>query len=345
MKTERFQKIFESAFDDPEAWRKWFFGCVATDPNQIYLDTDAERASAALLMQPYVFLSQGRKRKSGYMSCIATLPEHRSKGLASKVIKSALRDARSRGYAFCELIPAEDHLYFFYDRLNFATVFYTDCEHYTSLHSFNGGMGAVADTSFALFLGLEMRQGCGVLHSEDDYRNILHDMELDGKAHHIAVLEGLEGAMLFATEKPRAVEVKCLLADDEKYAVAALAELRRRVGEKTITVKRPPVSGNPALLRSYGMERLTSPMTVLSALAGNHRELRLTIRLHDAELPENTGVYTIRRGECTFEEWHEGKFDLDVTPAVLASILFSSNKAGEIFNIPTRRPYMALMLD
>ncbi len=345
MKTAKFQEIFVSAFDDAEEWRKWFFAEIANDPNYIYLDTDAERASAALLMQPYNFLFHGRRLRTGYLSCIATLPEQRSKGLASKVIKAALRDARARGYAMCELIPAQDHLYYFYDRLGFATVFYTDREHYTSLHSFSGGEGSVADPSYALFHGLEIRQGCGILHSEEHYRNILRDMEIDGNPHRIAVLEGLEGAILFATEHSDSVTVKCLLSDNEKLATAALAELRRRVGEKAITVSRPPLSGNPAVLRPYGMMRLTAPKIILSSLADTYRELRLTIRLHDAELPENSGVYTIRHGECKYEEWHEGKFDLDITPSVLASILFSSHKYGEIFNIPSRRPYMALMLD
>ena len=345
MKTKKFQEIFVSAFNDPQEWRDWFFSEVANDSNRIYLDTDAERASAALLMQPYNFLYHGHKLRTGYLSCIATLPEQRSKGLASKVIKSALRDARARGYALCELIPAQDHLYYFYDRLNFATVFYTDREHYTSLHSFSGGIGSVTDASYALFHGLELRHGCGVLHTEDDYHNIIRDMELDGGAHHIAVLDGHEGAILFATESADSVAVKCILSDNEKLATAALAELRRRVGEKPITVSRPPESENPAILRSYGMVRLTAPKIILTVLANTYRELRLSIRLHDPELPENTGVYTLRHGECTFEEWHEGKFDLDVTPAVLASILFSNHKAGEIFNIPTRRPYMTLMLD
>ncbi len=345
MKKEKFTELFSLAFDDPAAWRDWFIGNCADD-EYIYLDSETPKAAATLLMQPYSFLFHGSRLATGYISCVATHPESRSRGLATKVLKKALRDAREKGYAMCELIPAEDHLYFFYDRLNFATVFYVDREHYTSLHSFGGGKGTVTEPGFALLHGLELRQGCGIIHSEADYANILHDMELDGGAHLIAVSDTEPGAaMLFATEGKDHVTVKCLLADSEALATTALAELRRRVGEKAITVTRPPLSGSPALLRAHGMARIVNPVLLLGAMAKAYPELKIAIRITDHEIPENDGTYVIADRRCTVENDYPRKPDLDITPSVLAAILFSSHKAGEIFNIPSRRPFMALMLD
>jgi len=344
MKSKQFRDIFVTAFNDPAAWRDWFFSEVAAD-DMIYVKTFEGRASAALLMQPYDFLFHGDTLRSGYISCVATRPEMRSRGLASSLIIDALRDARAKGYALCELIPQADHLYNFYTRQAFATVFYADRLHYTALHTFPRSGGDTVAPSFGLFHALEVRRGCGVVHSETDYGNILRDMAIDGNTHILAATHDDSGAMLFATESSDAVTVKSLLADSEALADRVLADLRDIVGQKPMAVVTPPLSGSPALLRPNGMGRIVNPRAVLGSLAATYPTLKLTVRYVDRELPENDGVYTVGDGKCVHGELRKGHFDLDIDPTVLTSILFSSHRAGSIFNIPTERPFMALMLD
>ena len=348
MKQDQFQEIFCSSFTDGPEWRKWFFDAVAVDDDQIYIAADNRgKAASALLMQPYSFLFHGYEMPTGYISCVATLPENRSQGLASRLLLDALHAAYEKGYAMCELIPAEDHLYYFYSSENFATVFYTDRERYTSLHSFHPGRGALVEPSYELFHALEVEQGCGILHSESDYANILADLALDGGEIVLAATDD-DGAsaMLFAVnDGPDAVKVKCLIGMS-KYAVrTVLCELRRRVGDKAITVLRPPLSGDKAFLHPFGMGRIVDAAKILGILAAAHPDLHITIRLRDEQLPHNTGVYVVKDGVCQHTPWREGKFDLDIAPDTLAAILFSSHDTGEIFDLPARRPYMALMLD
>ena len=348
MKREQFQQIFRSSFDDSDERCRWFFDKVANDPSQIYIAPDSHgRAASALLMQPYDFLYEGHLLPSAYISCVATLPEARSKGLASTLLKDSLRAARANGTVLCELIPAEDHLYFFYDRLGFATVFYADRERYSSAHTFKDASGALTDPSYEIFHGLEMRRGCGVLHTRTDYDNILADMALDGGNTLLAATDGNGAyAMLFATDNGNEKSVRCLMSDNEGLASTVLAELRRRAGARPFTVLRPPMSGSHAFLKARGMLRITDPLPLLSVLGEVHPGLRLSIRLTDSELPENNGVYSIADGSCRRSPYVEkGHFDLAIDTPVLASILFSSHDMGRIFGIPARRPYMALMLD
>ena len=61
--------------------------------------------------------------------------------------------------------------------------------------------------------------------------------------------------------------------------------------------------------------------------------------------PENDGYYAISKGNCSLSACSDRRPDLDVDVEVLASVLFSSAGAGEIFDLPTSRYYMALMLD
>lgn len=341
--------VFRSSFPDGETWRDWFFATEPIKDENIYLSYDGTKAASALLMQPYRFLYEDTVLNSGYISCVATMPESRSKGLSRANLCSALRDARARGYAMTELIPAEDHLYYFYSREGFATVFYVDRERYTSLHNFPEGRGALVEPCYTLFHELEVEAGCGIMHSEEDYARVLEDMRLDGGDIVLAATDDDgHSAMLFATDTTGGeVLVKCLTGRSKYARRTLLCELRRRVGECAITVLRPPVSGDKALMQPYGMMRIVNPEIVLGVLAARHPSLHMNIRLTDRQLVENSGLYEIAGGECAKIDTTVAvpKLDLEISIDTLAAILFGSHDMGEIFNIPSRRPYMALMLD
>lgn len=337
MKTDDFQQIFISAFDDPEPWRRWFFDNVATDPDNIYIGVDErQRAAGALLLQPYDFLFHGSVLPSMYMSCVGTRPDSRSHGVASRLIVEALADARARGYAFCELIPAQEHLFYFYARQQFATTFYVDRRRFTAFHRFDGGAGEAVEPTYGMFSRLERNLGCGVLHSESDYANVLADMALEPGSHVLAArdADGNE-AMLFAVRTESAIKVKSILADTPEVAQTALAQLRRKVGEKPITVGGPAVSGKKAFLRPYGMCRILDVAAVLGALEAANPHLNATFSISDPIIRENNGLFTLGSGGEA----------LEISIGTLSSLLFSSNTIGNIFALPTRRPYMSLMLD
>lgn len=345
MKLDDFRKIFRSSFSEREEWQQWFFSEVATDADEVYLSADrAGNAASALLMQPYGFLYRGTVLPAAYISCVATLPEARSQGLASRTMREALADARRRGYALCALIPAEEHLSYFYGRFGFSTVFYADRERYTEVHAFGDAAGEIVEASYDMLHRLELRNGCGVLHSAQDYTEIVADMTIDGETHVIALADadGAE-AMLFASVGEEAV-VKCLIADNERLAQGALAELRRRIADRRITVFGPPLSGDKAFLTPAGMMRVTDPLKLLSALAASDARLRVAIRLTDDIIAENTACYVIADGTCRRVD-APVKTELEIDSATLAAILFGSHRMGALFGIPSHRPYMALMLD
>lgn len=345
MKKKEFQDIFASVFADPPQWRRWFFDEVATDEKQIYIGRDATgKAIGALLMQPYAFAYEGMELPAEYMSCVATRSEARGHGVASRLIAEALADARRRGVAMCALVPAEPHLHFFYRRFGFSTVFYTDCLRFTAVHRFHSG-AEVVEPAFASFSRLEKALGCGVLHSQADFGHVLADLAIDG-GHAVAVrdADGAE-AMLFAVAGDSVATVKALMADNEAVVDAALAELRRRVGELMFVVHTPPFSNSKAFLRPYGMLRIADPEQVLGALAAADPKLRYSVRLTDNLIHENSGIYTIRNGECRRPDGYGGHIDLEADIDTLAAILFSDPSIADIFSLPARRPYMTLMLD
>lgn len=351
MKLDKFKEIFRSSFPDSDEWCEWFFGAVPLEES-VYLSTAKDgTAASALLAQHYELQYEGASLPTVYISCVATLPEYRSRGLASAVLRDAMLDAWSKGAAMAELIPAEEHLYYFYSCQGFATVFYADVERYTSLHIFRPGRGHLVEPSYELFHEIELSQGCTILHSKADYANILSDMALDGSPTVLAASDD-EGrcAMLFAVaDGDDAVKVKWLVGQS-KYAVRTLlVELRRLAGEKEVTVIKPPSSGDKALMRPYGMARILQPEVFMSVLAARHPELTLTVRLGDDIIPSNTGIYVIKGGKCTFisaTDFPPGaKVDLDVTAEIFTAVVFSSHSTSEIIGLPASRPAMGLMLD
>ncbi len=353
MKKKEFEDIYAAAFTDPREWRRWFIDTVVGenhDDDIILISDTAGRAAASALLTHYTFIYAGSELPSGYISCVATKPEARAHGLASQAMTQTLQAAYDRGYAFAELIPATRSLYGFYSRFGFADAFYADEERYTALHTFDYATeGSVVPPSYDIFHALEMKVGCGVVHSENDFSNIIGDLGFESGRSVLFVQAGESFACLFASwdseREGDTVTVRSLLADNETAACAALRELRRLTGERPITVWRPPVSGNKAHLRVRGMARIVHAQTVLQALAEAHPSLHYTIRLHDSLLHANDGFYTIANGRCMRTDTPTRTPDLEVTVSVLTSILFSAEKIGNIFLLPTRRPYMSLMLD
>ncbi len=341
---EAFQEVFISAFNDSKLWRNWFFRNVAVREDEISVALDGMgRPSGALLMQSYVFQFRGDEIQSEYMSCVATKPEARFKGVASKLIIDALGDAAARGSVICELIPAKPHLHYFYRRFGFAGVFYVDRQRYTALHRFTP-CGTPVTPDYGLFSALERRYGCGPVHSAEQYALVMDDIQVDG-GYAFAVREGDGSAIVFAAPSDDVVKVKCLFGDTSELADGALALLREAVGEKGIVVDMPPLSGNKAFLHPYGMLRIINAEALLTTLASAFPRLRYAIRLHDGIIGQNNGIFNIRDGRCSHPEAFGGHIDLDVSIETLAAILFSSGRVASVFELPGHRPYMSLMLD
>lgn len=347
---DHFQKIFNSSFKDPEPWRRWFFSHVVVNEEEVKIGYDTDgKAASALLMQPYDFLYHGSVLPANYISCVSTLPAYRGKGLAGALLRSSLQQAFEGGVVLSTLIPAQRHLFFLYRKYGYAGVFYVDEMRYTAAHSFEEGRidGYTAvEPTYELFHELELKYGCGILHSELNYKHILEDLAMDGGAHVVAV-QGPEDekAILFASDGPRQCDVKCLLSTSGAASDAALALLRAECPDKAVRLWCPPVSGEQWYLRCRGMARIVNVEKLLQALAGAHKELRCSIRVSDPIIAANNATFVIAQQKVSRRDDFRGRPDLDVSIHVLAAILFNKHETGRIFNLPSRRPYMALMLD
>lgn len=336
-----FAKILREVFTLDSQWVDWFMRDVFSE-DELHITTVENRTAAIMLASPYVMDFHGLEVACDYISCVATLPQHRGKGLMRALMHETLLDSWNRNVPFATLIPASRPLYFIYDRLGFATVFYVDEERYTALHKFEKHGYQSVEPDYELFERLERQRECVVVHNKKRFEQAVVDMELSNGCV-VAVSDGNGSEAIAFAEVDDEIKVLEILSTDQKAAEAALCEIRERGGEKAIIINALPKEDVQSL-RTRGMIRIVNVCAALGALASANPKLSQTIRVSDTFIKENNGVYVLKSGKCEKVDMAR-HVDLEVSTNVLAKILFSSPKIGELFNLPTCRPFMSLMLD
>lgn len=338
-----FAKILREVFSLDYKWVDWFVRDVYKE-EELKVSYVENRPASVMLSTPYLFKFLGNEVRCDYISCVATLPAHRGKGLMRQLMHSTLTESWTEKVPFVALIPASRPLYFIYDKMGFATVFYVDEERYTSLHEFEKGEGfEPVKPEYEIFNSLESKRETTILHTEAQFNQAVKDINLSNG--YVVSIKGPDDSCAIAfAEDGNEIKVVELLSTDEKASEAVLSEIRNIVGEKSIIVSAFPKEESISL-RARGMIRIVNVKKVLELLASSLPSLKMTFKINDDFLPENNGVYMVKSGKCEMLNNFSGNIDLDVSIDVLSKILFSDKKIGDLFNLPTSRPIISLMLD
>ena len=351
-KTE-YKKIYKESFNDSNEFIDLFFNKVYDEEQAIMLDIDNIPVSALLLRQ-FKMNFHSSDLPLGYICAAATARKMRSHGYMSELILETMRRAYDIGDFMLALIPANRALYAYYDKFGFNTVFYIKEERYTSAHIFNNGEGAF-DFSLAptddrvkkMFFILNNLREFSVKLGEDDYEIMVEDNRLDGgqivSAYNVAA-DSVDAIAIAVVDDDR-ILVRDILAVTDIAREAVLGEVLKRFPGLPMTVVAIADDSRVAPLQAHGMGRIINSEMTLKAIAASTPKLKASIRVYDHQLPQNNHIYTIDNGTVTVNDGFGGKLDLDVTQEVLTSIIFSAPKMGTIFNLPTKRPFMSLMLE
>ena len=335
-----FYKIISDVFKPDPKWTEWYVKNVFNEDNLFVAKVD-EKPAAVLLASPYEMEFHGATVPCRFISSVATLAAHRGKGLMRSLMHMALDKIWSEHTPFAAIIPASRPLYFIYDRMGFATVFYVNEERYSSVHQFEKGDFEAVEPTFEFFSRLEKCRKGNVRHNEAQFKIATESCRLSlGSVYAVSNGEGSE-AMAFTKFNGHEIVVVDILATDPAAYEAVLSQVRLHEGDKSIILYGFPTDDTISL-RSYAMIRLVNVKAVLDVIAKAYPKTSMTIRVKDSFLPQNNGIYILKSGNCMVEESFE-KIDLDVSAKVLAEILFSTPQIGDLFNLPTRRPFISLM--
>lgn len=348
------KEMWRETFDVTPEWLDMYFNKVYRQADLMTLTAgdDDDVIASSLLLQRYNMYFHSTPIPVGYISGAATRRRYRDRGYMKQLMQESMQASYNRGDVLLTLIPADRHLYFYYDRLGFSTVFYIDEERYTEKHRFphEGRYDIVnpADNHDVFQFVDEMlrKRDNVILHDYNDFQNVIADTLLDGgsvsalRNHTTGEIESL----VIAAPGDDRVTVRELLYKTDDARNAALDHVRTLNPGRPMTVVSPAGSRNIPL-HARGMARIINARKLLAAYAARYPKLHLAIKLYDPMLPQNNHIYIIDRGEVVINDGFGGKIDLDVTQEILLSILCSDAPIGEIFDMPTARPYISMMMD
>lgn len=123
MNTKQLKELWKLVFGDPDSAIDTFFRTAYSPDRCRYLEENGQPVSAL-----YWLDCEYTGGKLAYIYAVATHPDHRGKGLASKLINETHQLLKMQGYAGAVLKPAKG-LFPFYERLGYATCGYINTFH------------------------------------------------------------------------------------------------------------------------------------------------------------------------------------------------------------------------
>ena len=118
MNTESLKRLWSVVFADPDSFIDRFFETAYSPDRCRYIEAAGEAVSAL-----YWFDCAYEGGKLAYIYAVATHPDHRGKGLASRLLENTHAVLKEQGYAGSVLKPAAG-LFPFYERLGYETCCY-----------------------------------------------------------------------------------------------------------------------------------------------------------------------------------------------------------------------------
>ena len=115
MNTDGLKSLWKTVFGDPDAFIDDFFRVAYAPERCKYFEENGEVISAL-----YWFDCEYDGGRLAYIYAVATHPDYRGKGLASRLLEETHDHLKGLGYAGCVLKPAKG-LFPFYERLGYIT--------------------------------------------------------------------------------------------------------------------------------------------------------------------------------------------------------------------------------
>ena len=113
--------LWKEAFGDTDEFIECFFK-LGYSQSRALCSTEGDTLTAAL----YWFDMSCEYKKIAYIYGVSTAKNFRGKGISSSLMEEARQLLRAKGYEAITLVPAEEGLFRFYERLGYKTCSYID---------------------------------------------------------------------------------------------------------------------------------------------------------------------------------------------------------------------------
>lgn len=344
------RELWKLCFNDSEEFIELYFSMRYTDEINKTI-SDNERMISAMQLLPYPMTYCGTSIPTSYISGACTHPDYRKHGAMKRLMRKSFIHMYDNGTLLCNLIPAEEWLFNYYERFDFAPVFdYTLEETDVNLLPETSGKYQIAPYSpYQLdvhsYLDRKMKgRSCCIQHSMDDFNVIMADLKLSHGKLLVARIQMEIVGIAFCVSGDNATYITELFAETPEVRYALLKEAALQMGNHQLRCILPPKENKE---KHLGMARIINAEKMLQLFCKKYNEIGISIELTDNLITENSDYYTLKHGTCERGFHPDRKYHKlnikQLTYLLLGYGIEDFPKEFQVF--PSQQPYMSLMLN
>ncbi len=272
-------ELWRACFNDSDAFIELFFDRIYKDENALTLEQNGT-VVAALQLLPYTMTYYDREISVGYIYGACTSPDDRNKGYMKQLMDIAWQTMRKRDVALAAVIPATPELFDFYRKLGFSNAFdYAEIVYNRPEEPLNEPKITVMPPEepsmqaiYKLFDERMRDRVCCVLHTYDDFINILRDCAISN-AQVLAAIDDDDspvGLMILSPAskwKPGEIYIREMVYTSEHVRDLMLQEATLQNNVKTARY-RSPYAGEDTI--TLGMAAVVDRKRMLHHWAETH---------------------------------------------------------------------------
>lgn len=326
LEAQQTRQLWEACFQDGEDFLNVYFEQKFPHAlNVTHFDQEKQQLAAAVQLFPHAFQWHEELLKSAYVSGLATAPEFRKQGLASKLLQRSHRLLLEKGYILSFLIPASAELRQFYSKPAhgaYETVSYRREKTLTSClqnpqRDYNIlTVQEISPDLHSLYIKTLQNRTSALLLQPNDLSAALSACQLSGGGALVALKDEEPQALLFYTQENGYFWIRMSCALTQQAAAAILYQCKINHPKAHFFTKTAALE-HDTLAEPYVMCRVINVPRFLEIMAQENPDVSLSLTIQDDfDLPENNGTYHLSSGKaCRTEE----KEALQLHPGALAA--------------------------
>jgi predicted acetyltransferase len=351
--------IWKTCFpEDTDEFIDFYFNAKYKNENTLIYLLEG-KAVACLQMLPYAMTFYGKHIPTAYISGAATLPQYQNKGIMKELLVYAFHEMKKRKIPLSTLIPQENWLIRFYEKLNYTPAFDYSEEKLSYKNQNNATKNYNTQISILTSKGLKeayqfytlqnSKRNLCIQKSFHDFKAIYTSFQLDNGNIFIALQNNTIQGLCFAIRQDSLISIKEMLCTDSTIEKIFLQEITLHYNCKHILRQKP--ANNHQNLFSKGMARILIPQTLLQLYAAAHPHISIIVSIHDKDIAQNKENYYINNGQCYSINPHQlpdnqSPYELDIRQLTKLLLGYPLEDSETIFKQFTRaHPYMSLMLE
>lgn len=303
------RELWRTCFSDSEAFMDLYFSRKYTAESNVFI-TRGDQVVAALQAFVYPMNFYGTVVRAGYLSGVAVHPDHRGKGLASRLIDEANHRLHRAGAVMSWVIPAEEGLYDFYERHGgYQTAAYRmdvrpdDETEPPAADCIVEEPDDEAGEIYVCYRDIRRRTDLALCHSRESFYTALADWRLGGHLFCTVRRRSRLTGMCFARkDKDGTARIYEILARDDQSLDALVHHVRQTYADAPLYAKLS-VGGNTIGAEPYAMARVLDAQRFLRAVLHANPTLTVDVGVGaDRVLPDNNAYYHLADGRLSLTD-------------------------------------------